>query len=267
MKQPIVFLFFVFISFSNYAQQQTHSTFFCPPCDMDCDLIAYNEAGKCEHCNMELVPRTMEKQKSIIEAIKNAKNINVAVYMQEGMEILDFAGPVEVFTYAGMNVYTVGETEKPILSQGVVTITPQYTIKNCPKPNIIVFLGGNGTNASKNEAVLTWLKKNAEAADHLFSVCTGAFFLGRAGLLDGLTTTTFHTAIPALRTIVPSATVLDDARFVDNGKVITTAGISAGIDGSLHLVSKLFGLERAKEVARYMEYDKWNPEEGVIMEQ
>lgn len=216
---------------------------------------------------MELVERTKAEQLNMIERIKNAKDINVAVYMQQGMEILDFAGPVEVFTYAGMNVYTVGKTMEPIISQGVVKIVPEYSIENCPSPDIIVFLGGNGTNASKDAQVQKWLKANAPEADYLFTVCTGAFFLGRAGLLDGLTTTTFHTEIPTLRALVPSATVLDDARFVDNGKIITTAGISAGIDGSLHLVQKLFGLERAKEVARYMEYDKWHPEEGVVVEQ
>lgn len=214
---------------------------------------------------MVLVPRSKSTQEKMLKNIEMADQINVAVYMQQGMEILDFAGPVEVFTYAGMNVYTVGKTEDPIISQGVVKIIPEYSIDNCPKPNIIVFLGGNGTNASKDEAVLNWLKENAPGADHLFTVCTGAFFLGRAGFLEELTTTTFHAAIPTLRELVPSATVLDDARYVDNGKIINTAGVSAGIDGALHLVNRLFGLARAKEVATYMEYDKWLPEEGVII--
>lgn len=258
----ILTLFLLFLSFSLSAQGDS---FFCPPCGMDCDTIAFTAEGQCPHCNMALVKRTATEQENIIYAIDKADKINVAVYMQNGMEILDFAGPVEVFTYAGMNVYTVGLNKKPIISQGVVTITPEYSIDNCPTPDIIVFLGGNGFNSSQNEKVQAWLKQHAPDSDYLFSVCTGAFFLGRAGLLDGHKATTFHTAIDNLQEIAPQAEVLRDVRFVDNGKVITTAGISAGIDGSLHLVRKLFGITRAKDVARYMEYDKWNPEEGLII--
>lgn len=267
MKIQFLFLFFFHCLFSPLLSGQADvNTYFCPPCSMHCDTVAHTEPGVCGHCNMTLVQRTKERQFEIMATIKNAGDINVAVYMQNGMEILDFAGPVEVFSYAGMNVYTVGLTEDPIISQGVVKITPEYTIKNCPTPDIIVFLGGNGTNASKNKKVLKWLKQHEAGASQLFTVCTGAFFLGRASLLDGLTVTTFHTAIPDLRTLVPAAKVLADVRFVDNGKIITTAGVSAGIDGSLHLVRKLFGLDRALEVARYMEYNKWNPDEGLIIE-
>ena len=96
-------------------------------------------------------------------------------------------------------------------------------------------------------------------------MCTGAFLLGRAGILDGLTVITFHGSIENLRQLVPQATVLAEVRYVDNGRVITTAGISAGIDGALHLVSRLRGKEAAKEVAEYMEYDKWVPGEGLIL--
>ncbi|MFK7932718.1 MAG: DJ-1/PfpI family protein [Saprospiraceae bacterium] len=260
--KALLTLIFAITQMFLFAQSDTY---FCPPCGMDCDQIAFTEVGKCTHCNMDLVKRTATEQEQMLDRIENAKDINVAVYMQDGMEILYFAGPVEVFTYARMNVYTVGVTKEPIISQRVVKITPEYSIDDCPTPDIIVFLGGNGTNASKNENVLNWLKKHAPQTDHLFSVCTGAFFLGRAGLLDDLEATTFHTAIESLQEIAPKAKVHSDVRFVDNGKVITTAGISAGIDGSLHLVHQLFGIERAREVARYMEYDKWQPEEGLIV--
>jgi len=114
---------------------------------------------------------------------------------------------------------------------------------------------------------LNWLLKRAPEVDYLFSVCTGAFVLGNAGLLDGLTVTTFHQSIDDLRREVPAATVLENVRFVDNGKVITTAGISAGIDGALHLVQKLQGKEAAQRVADYMEYDKWVPEQGLILDE
>lgn len=259
-------LFFLFVCTTLILSAQG-VTYFCPPCGNDCDLHAYEAPGQCEHCHMELVQRTEAEQLQIMDRLSRADEIKVAIYIHEGMEILDFAGPVEVFSQAGMQVYTVGLTEAPILSQGVVRITPEYTLDNCPAPNIIVFLGGNGWNASENTTVQQWLTSHAPNTDHLFSVCTGAFFLGKAGFLDNLTVTTFHAAIERLQELVPSSTVLSDARFVDNGKVITTAGISAGIDGALHLVSKLFGPHHAQRVARHMEYDKWTPEAGVVVEQ
>ena len=91
--------------------------------------------------------------------------------------------------------------------------------------------------------------------------------LGRAGLLDSLTITTFHQSIESLRETVPSATVLDDARFVDNGRIITTAGISAGIDGALHLVGRIRGEAAVERIVRQMEYDAWRPGRGVIVQQ
>jgi transcriptional regulator GlxA family with amidase domain len=97
------------------------------------------------------------------------------------------------------------------------------------------------------------------------SVCTGAFFLGQAGILDGLKVTTFHSQIKALQMSFPKTKVLSKVRFVDNGNVITTAGISAGIDGALHLVEKFRGREFAKAIANEIEYDKWIPEQGLIV--
>jgi transcriptional regulator GlxA family with amidase domain len=107
--------------------------------------------------------------------------------------------------------------------------------------------------------------KRQPTPDYYFSVCTGAFILGKAEILNNLTVTTFHSSIENLKKAVPSATVLSNVRFVDNGKVITTAGISAGIDGALHLVAKIRGQEAARNVATYMEYDKWVPEQGLII--
>jgi transcriptional regulator GlxA family with amidase domain len=98
-----------------------------------------------------------------------------------------------------------------------------------------------------------------------FSVCTGAFILGRAGLLDNLTATTYHLQIDNLQKAYPKTKVLANTRFVDNGNVITTAGISAGIDGALHLVEKLRGRAYAQGVANTIEYDKWVPENGLVV--
>src|SRR5262249_38869678 len=132
---------------------------------------------------------------------------NVAIVIYNQMELLDFAGPAEVFAAAdggrAYKVYTVAETDRPIKSQGFVTITPQYTIDNCPRPDILVIPGGNAGSVTKSQKMVDWVKEVSGNAEHVLSVCTGAFVLGRAGLLDGLEATTHHGAIPTFRRTYP----------------------------------------------------------------
>ncbi len=191
--------------------------------------------------------------------------MTICFYLQDGVEVLDFAGPMEVFAYAGFEVFTVSRKKEPIISQGILKVLPDYSIEDAPPADILAFFGGNTGNPSKDSAVLNWIRGRQHSTAYFFSVCTGAFFLGRAGLLDNLTATTFHSSIESLQKALPSTKVLSNVRFVDNGKVITTAGISAGIDGALHLVAKLKGEEMAREVATYMEYDKWVPQQGLVV--
>lgn len=188
----------------------------------------------------------------------------VAIFLYNGVELLDFAGPGEVFSASGFRVYTMSVDGNEIRSQGFVTVKPQYSVANAPRPDIVVFPGGGADAPSKDPRVISWLKSNVESGTMAMSVCTGAAILARAGLLEGYNVTTFHNYIDGLQAILPNSKVLRDTRFVDNGVVITTAGVSAGIDGALHLVSRIKGLEAAKSTARYMEYDKWNPEEGRV---
>ncbi len=188
---------------------------------------------------------------------------SIAFYLQNGVEILDFAGPMEVFAYAGHEIFTVSLDKKLIKSQGILKIEADYTIDNAPKADIVAFFGGNSSAASKNKKVINWVKM--QSPEYYFSVCTGAFVLAEAGILDGKTATTFHNAAQLLEEKYSKINVLKDVRYVDNGNIITTAGVSAGIDGALHLVAKLQGLDKAKQTARYMEYDKWIPGEGVIL--
>lgn len=233
--------------------------YYCPACG-DCDNVAYTKPGKCHICGMDL---ELSDKKDHIDKPKS-KQVRVLFYLQDGVEVLDFAGPMEVFTDAGFQVAVVSKTKAPIVSQGTLKITPDYSIADAPPADIIAFFGGNSGNASEDPEVIKWLK-NAPAPSYYFSVCTGAFILGKAGLLDGLTVTTFHLSIDGLKQAVPKAKVLSNARFVDNGRVMTTAGISAGIDGALHLVSKIRGPQAATDVAKYMEYDKWIPEQGLVV--
>tara|TARA_Y100001001_G_C7956715_1_gene291001 strand:+ start:221 stop:1219 length:999 start_codon:yes stop_codon:yes gene_type:complete len=232
----------------NSSNQAT--AYVCPPCNNACDDITYDAPGTCQHCNMPFVKKEMSK--------------TIAFYLQDGVEVLDFSGPMEVFSYAGYRVFTVSATKDPIKSQGILTVVPDYSIEDAPKADILAFFGGNSQAASQNKEVIAWVKKQEDIEYH-FSVCTGAFVLAEAGILDGKVATTFHNALSDLETNYPKVDVRRNVRYVDNGEVITTAGISAGIDGALHLVAKLQGINTAKRTAFYMEYDNWNMGNGLLL--
>lgn len=188
----------------------------------------------------------------------------IAIVVYDHVEILDFAGPAEVLSAAGSfvnetnEVYVVAETMKPIKAQGFITVTPTYTIANAPKPDVVVIPGGASANLETPE-MKKWLLAVTGASDATLTVCTGVFPLAKAGVLDGKDITTFFGAIDGLRKQAPKARVHDGRRFIDNGRYITTAGVSAGIDGALHLVARLYGRRVADQTARYMEYH-WTPE-------
>tara|TARA_R110000772_G_scaffold259411_1_gene377020 strand:- start:272 stop:1081 length:810 start_codon:yes stop_codon:yes gene_type:complete len=244
------------------SQAQTmESPYVCPPCDSTCDSKTFDKAGKCDVCHMDLITKE-KRERDIMETSKEKKKI--AFYLQDGVEVLDFAGPMEVFVYAGYEIFTVSKTKEPILSQGILKVIPDFSITDAPKSDILAFFGGNADNAYRDREVIDWVKAQTDV-EYYFSVCTGAFVLAEAGILENQTATTFHEALDGLENRYPNVNVKRDVRFVDNGTVITTAGVSAGIDGALHMVAKLQGLEKAKEVAFYMEYDKWEPGEGLIL--
>ena len=260
MLKKVTILITFLVTLTSQAQLK-ESTHVCPPCDSTCDSKTFDEAGKCDVCHMDLITKE-KRERDIMEASKEKKKI--AFYLQDGVEVLDFAGPMEVFTYAGYEIFTVSKTKEPILSQGVLKILPDYGITDAPKSDILAFFGGNADNAYRDKKVIEWVKAQT-GVEYYFSVCTGAFVLAEAGILENQTATTFHEALDGLENRYPSINVKRDVRFVDNGTVITTAGVSAGIDGALHMVAKLQGLEKAKEVALYMEYDKWKPGEGLLL--
>jgi putative intracellular protease/amidase len=193
---------------------------------------------------------------------------NVAIVVYEGVELLDFAGPGEVFGAASgfgrdrqqraFNVYTVAITKEPLTSR-FVKVVPAYSIDDAPKSDIIVIPGGSTGALLDSPKFMAWLAASQAKAEVTLSVCTGAFTLSKLGLLDGKQVTTFYNAIADLRRETPKATVVDGRRFVDNGSIITTAGVSAGIDGALHTVARLLGRAVADQTARYMEY-RWTPE-------
>ena len=260
MLKKIISLFAILLTITMCAQKK--AIYVCPPCDNVCDTKVYTKPGTCTTCNMEFITKeTLDKDR---EMKRKSPIKKIAFYLQEGVEVLDFAGPMEVFAYAGYEVFTISKTKDPITSQGVLKVIPDYSIDDAPNADVLAFFGGNAQNAYKDKKVMSWVKKYSQA-NFYFSVCTGAFVLAEAGILDGNTATTFHSALNGLEKMYPKVKVRRDVRFVDNGKVITTAGVSAGIDGALHLVARFQGLEKAKRVAFYMEYDKWKPGEGLIL--
>jgi transcriptional regulator GlxA family with amidase domain len=184
----------------------------------------------------------------------------VAILVFDGMEILDFAGPAEVFAAAGdgraFDVVTVGATRDDITSQGFVTIRPGKPLADVGRADVLVVPGGSTRQLVEDPRVVAWTRTTAAGADVTLSVCTGAFLLAKAGLLDGREATTHWGSIDALRSAAPRTKVHADRRFVDTGAVVTAAGVSAGIDAALHVVARLLGRPAALDTARYMEY-RW----------
>jgi transcriptional regulator GlxA family with amidase domain len=186
----------------------------------------------------------------------------VAILIFDEVEVLDFCGPLEVFGVAGevvpnqpFEVFTVAETSDPVKARNRLSVNPNYSIANCPKPDILLVPGGMGTRTQMHNPVLMdWIKQQAQSVELLLSVCTGALLLGKLGLLDGLPSTTHHTAFDLLQQIAPHTTVLKDKRIVDNGQIILSGGISAGIDMSLYVVTKLIGDAAAQATITEMEY-------------
>ncbi|HUR58489.1 MAG TPA: DJ-1/PfpI family protein [Opitutaceae bacterium] len=193
---------------------------------------------------------------------------NVAILLFDEVEVLDFAGPFEVFAVTDelrghntFNVFTLGESTTSIRARNGLKVVADYALKNlpvgtgCPAPHLLVVPGGFGTRALlRKPALLEWIRTTAQAAELTISVCTGALVLGKAGLLEGLRATTHHDCFDALRENAPHTEVVEDQRFVDNGSILTAAGISAGIDCALHVVGRLLGTDAATATAQYMEF-------------
>jgi len=192
---------------------------------------------------------------------------NVAILLFPGVQIIDYTGPWEVLGHARIDgkpafkIYSVAETASPFDTAMGMTVIPSYTIAKAPKPDILVLPGGNVDPQLSNEGIIRWIRESAKTAEVVLSVCNGAFFLAQAGLLDGLEATTFAGMIDDLQRSAPKTKVVRDKRFVDNGKIITSAGLSSGIDGALHVIEKLYGKGTAQLAAVGMEYD-WRPDSG-----
>lgn len=190
---------------------------------------------------------------------------NVGIFLFNDVELLDFAGPYEVFSvtaelnnYELFNIFTITQNGKDIKTVNGLKVLPDFSFGVHPNIDILVIPGGVGTKSEMiKEDVLEWISENHRNSKITMSVCSGARLLGKLGLLDGLECTTHHEVMEHLQKIAPKAIIKQDKRFVDNGKLFTSAGISAGIDLSLHIIEKLFGSETANNTKIYMEYEDW----------
>ncbi|AQZ94677.1 DJ-1/PfpI family protein [Halopseudomonas phragmitis] len=189
--------------------------------------------------------------------------MNVGIYIYDHAEVLDFSGPFEVFSTASrlsepkglFKVFLLAETLQPVNARGGFSVNPQYALSDHPALDVLIVAGGVHSAELHKPGVIAWVAEQARSVPLVASVCTGAFILAQAGVLDGLEVTTHWEDIADLRHDYPALTVCEGRRWVDTGKLVTSGGISAGIDMSLHLVSRLGGMALAQMTARQMEFD------------
>ena len=199
------------------------------------------------------------------------KKRNVGILIFDNVEVLDFAGPFEVFsrtrTAGGVEsrrsdetapfcVFTVARTNGPVTATGGLRVLPDHTFADAPEIDLFVVPGGFGTRPLLEDAeTLDWIRKTAQHAEKTTSVCTGSLLLARAGLLSGRRATTHWAALDFLKAQGDDIRVEADSRWVDDG-ILTSAGVAAGIDMAFHVVETLCGADVADETARYIDYPR-----------
>ncbi|MBU0972675.1 MAG: DJ-1/PfpI family protein [Proteobacteria bacterium] len=190
--------------------------------------------------------------------------MNIGIYIYDNAEVLDFSGPFEVFTTATricgdekpFNVFMIGETGEMVTARAGYQVKPNYKFDDHPPIDVLIVAGGFHYEEVKKATVLDWITQQADQARFVASVCSGTWLLAEAGVVTNQNVTTHWDDISMLRQQYPDLSVLENARWIDEGKIITSAGISAGIDMSLHLVGKFHSVRLAEKTARQMEY-KW----------
>lgn len=198
--------------------------------------------------------------------MNNPRTVGILIF--DDVEVLDFCGPFEVFSVARnpdrdgedeplFRAVTIAEEDRLITCRGGLLVQPHYTIANHPPLDIVVVPGGKGTRRERyNQNLLDWITLQDQKIELLTSVCTGSFLLAEAGKLDGLQATTHWASVDHMRETYEAISMQSDTRFVDQGRIITSAGISAGIDMSLHIVERLHGADAVAYTARRMEYER-----------
>jgi transcriptional regulator GlxA family with amidase domain len=193
----------------------------------------------------------------------------VGIYIFKDVEVLDFAGPYEVFSTASrvhqrshpqgeipFSVQLIAAESGAVEARGGMGITPDFHYSQCPRIDILILPGGLVDRELERDEFLGWIRSLSQSAGIMAAVCTGAFMLAKAGLLEGLSATTHWEDIDEFSQLFPNVKVIENQRWVEEGRILTSAGISAGIDMSLHIVSRLEGRDLAVQTARQMDY-RW----------
>jgi len=218
-------------------------------------LLIFPASSRARNSSIEL--RT--NPSAPVQPVDEKSMPTVAILLFDRVQIIDVAGPWEVFGGAGYKVFTVAERTDPVISVYGQRMVADYTFANSPRADVLLVPGGITSEAVANPRLIKWVQDNARNSTQVMSVCTGAFILAKAGLLDGLSATTVRSGLELLQMAGNNIKVVYDKRYVDNGKIITTAGLSSGIDGALYLVSKITGKAAAQRVALFIEYN-WDPD-------
>lgn len=190
---------------------------------------------------------------------------NVGILLFSGVEVLEFAGPYEVFAVANrlhggnlFNLATVSYSGEPLQANGGLQISPDFAMHECPDLDVLIVPGGDGRQeVMRDDESLNWIVHKAKQAEKVVSVCSGALILAKGGLLDERESTTHRRLWQTLEQLAPATAVVREARFVDTGRIVTTGGITSGIDGTLQVLYELHGEEICLSVARFMEHS-WN---------
>ena len=219
-------------------------------------LAVFGAAG----CNAEdKPPQPAAAGPATLEPLPERKTTKIAFLLGEHANVIDTAGPWEVFQdvevealigkRSPFELYTVGPSEEVLTMTGGLKVKPHYSIANAPQPNVIVVPAQRATDETR-----AWLRTASAKTDVTLSVCTGAFQLARAGLLNGMAATTHHEFLDGFAKEFPAIELRRGLRFVDNGRIATAGGLTSGIDMALHIVARYFGEETATATAAYMEY-------------
>lgn len=232
--------------------QKNEIYYYCAPCGCEHDGKYFNAPGICTACNM-----TFEVSMEGRPEQTQSRRITVGLLLFEGADIMDVTGPWSVFTHAGFDVVTFAKSPEEATIGGDLTIKPDFTMASMPDVNVLVFPGSGLAETNPGDLqIKQFIKNRVDKTEVMFSVCSGAFFFAEAGVLKGLEATTFASMIPMMKENYDGIKVLDNVKYTDNGKIVTSGGLSSGIDAAFHVVSKFRGDGTTQDIANQMEYPR-----------
>jgi transcriptional regulator GlxA family with amidase domain len=206
---------------------------------------------------LPLLGASLTAQTGTLRPREDGRRLRVAFVIAPGANVIDHAGPWEVFQdvvvggRAAFELYTVSDDTRPLRATGGLQLVPDHTYAGAPEPDVVVI----GAQGGRSAARTAWLQRQAQRADVVLSVCTGVSHLAQAGLLDGKTAATHHEFVGTLGRRYPRVTFVAGRRYVvSDARIVTAGGLTSGIDAALHIVERYFGRAVAQRTADYMEY-------------